>query len=50
MESLELHTSAPTVHWEENTSFISVVEAEIDTPIVKHIEIPVFFLQVQFDK
>ena len=26
MEVLSLHTGAPTVHWGDNTSFISVVE------------------------
>ena len=45
MGSLALHTGSLTVHWEENTSYISVVEYEIVTPIVKHIEIPVCFLQ-----
>ena len=43
MEALALHTGTPTVHWEENTSCISFVEAKIVTPIVKHIEIPVRF-------
>ena len=45
MDALKLHTGAPTVHWEDNTSCIYVVEAKIFTPIVKHIEIPVCFLQ-----
>ena len=45
MEYLSLYTSTPTIHWEYNTSFISVVAAEIVTPIVKHIDIPDFFLQ-----
>ena len=49
MESLELHTVAPTVHWEENTSCISVVEAKIVTPRVNHIYTPVCFLLEQFD-
>ena len=48
MEVLALHTSAPTVHLEDNTSFISVVEAKIVTPIVKHIYIPVCFITEQF--
>ena len=48
MEDLALQTGAPTVHWEDNTSCISVVEAKIVTPIVKHIDIPVFFLQEKF--
>ena len=41
MEALELHTGAPTVHWEDNPTCISVVEANIFTPRVRHIEIPV---------
>ena len=49
MEALALYTSAPTVHWENNKSCISVVEAKRVTPRVKHIDIPVCFLQEQFD-
>ena len=49
MESLSLHTGATTVQWEYNTSCISVVEAKIVTPRVKHIDIPVYFLPEQFD-
>ena len=49
MEDLALYTGAPTVHWEDNTSCISVVEAKRVTPRVKHIDIPVYFLQEQFD-
>ena len=49
MEALALYTGAPTVHWEDNTSCISVVEDEKVTPRVKHIDIPVCFLQEQFD-
>ena len=49
MGALALHTGAPRVQWGDNTSCISVVEAKIVTPIVKHIDIPVFFLQEQFD-
>ena len=45
MEDLALHPSALTVHWEYNTSCISVVEAKIVIPIVKHIDVPVCFLQ-----
>ena len=45
MEALELQTGTSTVHWEENTSFISAVEAKIVTPRVKHIDITVCFLQ-----
>ena len=48
MEALALHTGAPTVHWEDNTSCISVGEAKIFTPRVKHVDIPVCFLQEQF--
>ena len=48
MEAVALHTGAVILHWEDNTSFISVVEAKIVTPIVKHIDIPVYFLQDQF--
>ena len=48
MEVLTLHTGSPTVHLEDNTIFISVVEAKIVTPIVKHIYIPVCFLLEQF--
>ena len=43
------HTGAPTVHWDDNTSCISVVEAKIITPRIKHIYIPVCFLQEQFE-
>ena len=49
MEALALCTGSPTVHCEENTSCISVVEAKRVTPRVKHIDIPVCFLQEQFD-
>ena len=49
MESLEIHTGAPKVHWEDNTSFICVVEAKIVNPRVKHIDIPVCFLQGKID-
>ena len=49
MEALALHTGAPTVHWEENTSCIYFVKDKIVTPRVKHIDIPVCFLQEQFD-
>ena len=41
MESLEHHTGAPTVHWEDNKSFIYVVESKRVTPIVKQIGIPI---------
>ena len=49
MEALALHTGAPTVHWEDNTSCIYVVESKIVTPRVKHLDIPVCFLQEQFN-
>ena len=49
MEALELQTGTSTVHWEENTSFISAVEAKIVTPRVKHIDITVCFLQEKID-
>ena len=49
MEELALHTGASTVHWEDNTSCIYVVGAKIVTPRVKHIGIPVYFLQDQFE-
>ena len=45
MEALALQNGAPIVHWEENTSFVSIVEAKTLTPIVKHIDIPVCFMQ-----
>ena len=41
MEVLALHTGAPTVHWEDKTSCISIVEDKIFNPRVKHIDIPV---------
>ena len=49
MESLALHTGAPTVHWEDNTSFIYVVESKRVTLRVKNIGIPVCFFQEKFD-
>ena len=48
MEALALHTGAPTVHWEDNTCCISVVEYKRVTPRVRHIDIPVCFLQEKF--
>ena len=48
MEALALYIGAPTVHWEDNTSCISLFEAKIVTPRVKHINIPVCFLQEKF--
>ena len=49
MEALSLYTRAPKVHSEDNTHCISVVGAELVTPRNKHIGIPVWFLQEQFD-
>ena len=49
MDALSLHSASPTVHWEGNTIWISFVEAKIVTPRVKHVDVPVWFLQEQFD-
>ena len=43
MEVLALHTGAPTVHWEDNEICIYVFESKIVNPIVRQIDIPVFF-------
>ena len=48
-EALVIHTGAITIHLEDNTMRIYVVEAKIVTPKVKHIDIPVCFLLEQFD-
>ena len=48
MEALAIHTGLPAVHWEDNTICISIVEDKIFTPLVKHVDIPVWFLQEQF--
>ena len=48
MEDLTLHTSAPTLHWEDNTSCISVVGSKIFTTRVKYIDVPVCFIQEKF--
>ena len=45
MEALALHTGELTAHWEDNTSCIYFFEAKIVTPRVKHIDIPVCFIQ-----
>ena len=45
MEALALHTDEPTVCWEYNTSYMSIVEDEIVPTRVKHIDITVCFLQ-----
>ena len=47
MEALALYIGAPTVHWEDNTSCISIFEAKRVPPRVRHIDIPVCFLQEQ---
>ena len=47
IEALALHTGAPKLHWKDNTSCISVVEAKIVTPRVKKIDITVCFIQVK---
>ena len=49
MEALALHTGAPRLYWEDNTSCIDVVEAKWVNPRVKSIDIPVYFIQEQFD-
>ena len=49
MEALAIHTGAPTLHWEDNTIFISAVEAKMVTTRVKHLDIPVCLLQEQFE-
>ena len=49
IEALEIHTNAPTVKWEDNTSCIYVVESKRVTPRVKHIDITICFLQEKFD-
>ena len=48
-QDLELYTGAARVLWEDNISCISAVESKRATPRVKHIYIPVYFLQEQFD-
>ena len=45
MEALALHIVAPTVHFEENTCIIYVVEDKTVTYSVKYIEITVCFIQ-----
>ena len=49
MEALALHTGVHIVNWEDNPIFISVVEDKIVNSGFKHIDIPVCFLQDQFD-
>ena len=48
MEALALHTGEPTVHWEDNISYISVVETKNVSNKVKRNDINVYFLQQQF--
>ena len=45
MRDLSIHTGALTVHLEDNTDYISVVDSKRVTPRVKHIGFPVCFLQ-----
>ena len=49
MEDLVIHTVSPTLHWEDNTSCIYVVEVKQVTIGVKHIETHVYFIQEQFE-
>ena len=49
MKTLALRTGAPTVHSEENTSLIYIVEDKIVTPRVKQIYSHVCFLIEKFD-
>ena len=48
MEALALNTVSPTVHWEDDTSCIYVVEYKTFRPRVKKINITVCFLQESF--
>ena len=50
MEALSLHTGAAAENWDDNTSFISVVEDKRVAHRFKHIiDIPVYLIQEQFD-
>ena len=49
MEALAIHTGSTIVHWEDNTSFIYVVEDKRVTPWVKNIDITVCFLHKKID-
>ena len=49
MEDLALHTGATTVRQEDNTSFISFVDAKIVTTRFKQIDITVCFIQEKFE-
>ena len=44
MEALALHTGAPTLNWEDNKGYISVVESKRVTHRVKKMDITVCFL------
>ena len=48
MESLALHIGGDAVHWTNKKSYIYVVEDKIVAPRIKHIDIPVFFLNNNF--
>ena len=48
MESISLRTEVPTVYWEDNKMYISVVEAKIVTIIFQDINITVCFLYYQY--
>ena len=50
IEELALHTGAPTVNLEDNTSCISIVEAKMGTSGVTYIYIPVCFSTRTFSK
>ena len=47
MEAVSLHTGTPKVHWEDNTTCNSFVEATRVTNIVKHIYITVCLIKEQ---
>ena len=49
MDSIELQTEAPTVHREDSTSCIYVVEAKRVTHRFMNIESKLFFLQEKYD-
>ena len=49
MEALAIHTGASTVHLEDNTSCIYVIEAQRVTHRVNQNDIPVCFVLKKFD-
>ena len=49
MQDLSLQTVVPTVNCEYIRSWVYVVESKIFTPVVKHIDILIFFLKGIFD-